>query len=131
MNRADQIANLERQLADLKKKNRQSEAALLMRKKRLEHAESVQQRKLETRRKILIGEAFLRDMQSDPNLHDWFYNRFLTHHVNDRCRHLFRDFLAAGKAADKPNRSLFSQLPHWLDRIASLTRPVPSERRSS
>ncbi len=68
MNRSERIISLEHQLKKLKQRNRQAEKALQIRKDRLQYAESVRERKLQTRRQIMIGHAVLHAIETDPYL---------------------------------------------------------------
>ena len=64
--RAKQIAEMEKRLADLQARNRKRESQLRAKKGRLEAAERTRERKRRTRRLILIGSLFEKDL-ADPN----------------------------------------------------------------
>lgn len=64
--RAQQIAEMEKRLADLQARNRKRESQLRAKKGRLEAAERTRERKRRTRRLILIGSVFEKELV-DPN----------------------------------------------------------------
>ncbi|MCY4585577.1 MAG: hypothetical protein OXB98_06010 [Bryobacterales bacterium] len=70
---------------EVKKRRAKLQADLRRASKRI----SERERKLETRRKILTGKAFLIAIEHDPQLRDWYYSEFPKHLTNDRDRALF------------------------------------------
>ena len=94
--RARQISELEQRLADLQDRNRKRESQLRAKKGRLEAAERSRERKRRTRRLILIGSLFEKDL-ADPssNLRERL-DRALE---SNRDRALF-DFLPSKENAD-------------------------------
>ena len=121
MNRSERIISLQQQLDKLKERNRQAEKALQIRKKRLQYAQSVRERKLQTRRKILIGNAFLNDIETDPNLRKWFFTRFPLHLTNDRDHSLF-DFSPPDASSTDSEPSTTSVADRLFPRLSNLSR---------
>ena len=68
--RPQQIAEMEKRLADLQARNRKRESELRAKKGRLEAAERTRERKRDTRWKILIGGTMLARAASDPSTAD-------------------------------------------------------------
>ena len=64
--RPQQIAEMEKRLADLQARNRKRESQLRAKKGRLEAAERTRERKRHTRRLLLIGSLFEKDL-ADPS----------------------------------------------------------------
>lgn len=64
--RTQRIAELEQRLVNLQASNRKREAQLLAKKRLLEGLERTRERKRRTRRLILIGSLFEKDL-ADPN----------------------------------------------------------------
>lgn len=122
MNRSERIISLDHQLKKLKQRNRQAEKALQIRKDRLQYAESVRERKLQTRRQIMIGHAVLHAIETDPYLREWFFTRFPDHLTNDRDRSLF-DFSpldAPHTDSTLPGASVAGRLFPWLRNLSRI-----------
>lgn len=130
MNRSERIVNLDRQLEKLKKRNRQAESVLRIPKQRLEHAEAVRERKLETRRKILIGKAVLHDIEDDPVLRAWYFTRCHGHLADNRERKLFHDLTFDNGDAPQHRLSVTSPFRGFLDRLSSLTSYFHRQRNT-
>lgn len=130
MNPTPSDTALERKIADLKERTRKAETILKNRLQLRDNRELTKQRKLETRRKILIGKAVLVDIEHDPQLKDWFYSRFPEHLTNERDRKLFPDLTFHDNAAHSPRPSVTAQLRHWLSGLSSLTRYFPRHRNA-
>lgn len=132
MNRIERIAALDQQLANMKERNRRAETVLRNRKQRLENAESARERKLETRRKILIGQAVLHEIHDNPLLHDWFFTRFHLHLVSERERKLFQDFGIDNHADPDPEPPAPFPLRRLVNLLSSLSKRVlPNPSKAS
>ncbi len=113
MKRPEKIVQLDRQLADLKERNRRAEQVLSNRRQRLENAERTHQRKLDTRRKILIGAAVIAEAETDPELRKWLTQDFPAHLTHDRERALF-----GLPPLDEADAAADGWLSRWTSRLS-------------
>ena len=120
----DRIEDMDRQLQELKQRNRKSEQVLRIRNRRLRNAVDAKQRKLNTRRNILIGNAVLLDAQHDPQLREWLLVHFINQLKNERDRKLFDNFSLRFSDSPEPRRSFKSQLLHWFQRLTTRTKSL-------
>ena len=112
----EQIEKLNQQLRDVNKKFAVRRARINNELRRVRARIAACRRKLDTRRKLLIGAALLADAETDPRLNKWLAQEFPSHLTRDRDRALF-DPPPLGKSG-KPAPT---RLRRWAFRLAALT----------
>ena len=103
MTQEERLQEKERQLEDLKERNRKAEEVLRIRNRRLRNAVDAKKKKMDTRRKILTGAAVMEAAKTSPE-----FSRLIRH---ARQRHLTR----------KSDRAVFGLPP--LDNLGEPSTP--------
>lgn len=108
----EQIEKLNRQLQEDKKKFAARIARINKERRRVRARIAACKRKLDTRRKLLIGAALLAAAETDPRLSKWLTEDFPAHLTSDRDRALF-DLLPLGESG----RPAEGRLRRWASRL--------------
>ena len=116
MTTEEQIAQLEQQIQDANAKFAARRAKINNELRRVRARIAACKRKLDTRRKLLIGAALLAAAETDPRLRKWLTEDFPAHLTSDRDRALF-DLPPHGKSG----RPAEGRLRRWASRLGDVT----------